>query len=416
MTSLMTFYLSRILGKKVFSINGETIGKLKDMILDVGDHRPRVVAVQLQVHRKDLLVDYEQIEIFKGDEFVLRCKEVREIDLSGLPNCLYLVESVMDKQIVDINGRKLVRVNDVRLAIVPSGTFAVAVDVGIEGLMRRIGLSRKLKKYMGNLRIHIPSKFILWEDVQAIDTSNRNIKLSQPYSKLHTLHPSDLADIMEDLDKPTRTSVFAALDEEKAADVLEELEPHAQVHLVESLPTEKVADVLEKMPADEVADILDELTDEKAEELLNEMEKESSDDVRELMEYPKKTVGSIMTTDFLTFSETLTTEETIEILRQQKPETDQIYSLFVVNSQDQLTATVSLRDLVISEPGTLLSQIMNEKTITVCDDDDIDSLAEIIEKYDLLAIPVVNQEKKMEGVVVIDDIVTDLVKKVKPRI
>ena len=412
----MTFYLSRVLGKTVFSINGEPIGKLKDLLLDLSEKHPKVVAAQIRIGKQNHLIDYSGIEIFKGDEFGVRCRDVKEFDATAVPNYLYLVETVLDKQIVDINGRKLVRVNDIRMAIVPSGTFAVAVDVGIEGLLRRIGLSRKTIKYIERFNIHIPSKFILWDDVEAIDSSKHNIKLSQPYSKLHTLHPSDLADIMEDLDKPTRTSVFAALDEEKAADVLEELEPHAQVHIIESLTTEKAADVLEKMPADEVADILDELTDEKAEELLNEMEKESSDDVRELMEYPPKTVGSIMTTDFLTFSEDLTAEETIHVLRKLKPESDEIYSLFIVNQQEELIAAVSLRDLVVSEPDKKLSEMMTRSIITVYDDDEMDSLAEMIEKYDMLAIPVISRDQKMQGVVVIDDIVEGLLKKVKTKI
>ena len=139
-------------------------------------------------------------------------------------NGLLLVENILDKQIVDLNGRKLVRVNDVRLATLPAGTFAVAVDIGIEGLLRRIGISIPIKRILSLFKISIPAKFILWDDVQAIDFSNLNIKLSKSYAKLHTLHPSDLADILEDLGKKSSTSVFSALDEEKAADVLEELE------------------------------------------------------------------------------------------------------------------------------------------------------------------------------------------------
>ena len=196
MTSLMTFYLSRVLGKTIFSLNGEPIGKLKDLVLDLGEKHPRVVAAKMRVGKTFRLIDFTEVEIFKGDEFGIRCREVRDYDLSAIPNYLCLVENVLDRQIVDMNGRKLVRVNDVRLAIIPSGTFAVAVDVGMEGLLRRIGLSRRAIKSFERFNLHIPGRFILWDDVEAIDSSNRNIKLSQPYSKLHTLHPSDLADIM----------------------------------------------------------------------------------------------------------------------------------------------------------------------------------------------------------------------------
>ena len=187
--------------------------------------------------------------------------------------------------------------------------------------------------------------------MEAVDFSNLNIKLSKSYSKLQTLHPSDLADIIEELGKKSSADVFSALDEEQAADVMEELETDAQLHLIESLPVEKVADVLEKMPADEVADILDELEDEKAELLLNEMESDSSEEVRELLEYPHNTVGSIMFTDVLSFKQNDTVEDVIRELRNRKPEASELYNLFVTNEHEELIAAFSLRDLVVAEPN-----------------------------------------------------------------
>jgi Mg/Co/Ni transporter MgtE len=219
--------------------------------------------------------------------------------------------------------------------------------------------------------------------------------------------------VIEELDKKSQTAIFESLDEEKAADVLEELEPEAQVRLIESLPVGKAADVLEKMPADEAADLLEELEDEKAEELINEMDKESSEDVRELLEYEEDDVGSIMTTDFIHFRPDETVGETINELRKMKPESDTIYYLYVVDKDNKLVATVSLRDLVIAQPETRLSEIMNKKIFKVYDDDKLDSLAEMISKYNLLAIPVVNKDNIMEGVVIIDDIVEDLMDKGK---
>ncbi len=174
-------------------------------------------------------------------------------------------------------------------------------------------------------KISIPAKFILWDDVQAIDHSNLNIMLSKNYSKLHTLHPSDIADILEDMGKKSSMSVFSALDEEKAADVLEELEMRSQIHIIENLPVDKAADVLEKMPADEAADILEELEDDKAELLLKEMDKESSQEVRELLEYPDNYVGSLMTTDILSFRPEITVADVMEELRLKKPEYAELY-------------------------------------------------------------------------------------------
>jgi Mg/Co/Ni transporter MgtE len=306
-------------------------------------------------------------------------------------------------------------VNDVRLATLPAGTFAIAVDIGIEGLLRRIGISFPIKKILSLFRVNIPAKFILWDDVQAIDFSNLNIKLSKSYAKLHTLHPSDLADILEDLGKKSSTSVFSALDEEKAADVLEELETHAQIHIVESLPVPKVADVLEKMPADEVADILDELEDDKAESLLKEMEAESSQEVRELLEYEDDMVGSIMTTDYLSFSGSKTVEEVLRDLRTKKPESAELYNLFVTEKNDKLIGTFTLRDLVVAEPEKKVNQIMKSEPVYLFDNQKTRAIAEIVSKYNLLAVPVVDHNYHLQGMVVVDDVVEDLISERKTR-
>jgi Mg/Co/Ni transporter MgtE len=298
-----------------------------------------------------------------------------------------------------------------RLATIPAGTFVVAVDIGIEGLLRRIGILTPIKRFLSLFGISIPAKFILWDDVQAIDFSNLNIKLSKSYAKLNTLHPSDLADILEDLGKKSSTHVFSALDEEKAADVLEELETHAQIHIIESLPVPKVADVLEKMPADEVAYILDEIEDEKAELLLKEMDSESSQEVRELLEYPDNSAGGLMTTDILTFSPLLTVDEVIRELRLKKPEPAELYSLFVTEKNDELIGTFDLRDLVVSDPDTVIMNIMKSEPVFVYDYQRIDDLAELISKYNLLAVPVVDEQNQLQGMVVVDDVIEDLISK-----
>ena len=206
-------------------------------------------------------------------------------------------------------------------------------------------------------------------------------------------------------------SVFSSLDEEKAADVLEELETHAQIHILENLPVNKAADVLEKMPADEVADILDELEDEKAEMLLKEMDTESSQEVRELLEYDDDLVGSIMTTDYLSFSADTTIAEVLVELRSRKPESAELYNLFVTESDDELIGTFNLRDLVVSEPGNSVQQIMKSEPVFLYDDQKASAIAEIVSKYNLLAVPVVDSDNLLQGMVVVDDVIEDLINK-----
>jgi len=424
MTPQQTFYASQIIGCKIISHDGKRIGSVLDIIVNTAQQgflyeeafRPIIVGLKTKITGEIRFLDYQFIKIErKNKNYSFVCEKISDLQQKDVENGLPLGKNILDRQIVDINGRKLVRVNDVRMVSIASGTYAIAVDIGTEGLLRRLGVANLTNKILRVFGLALPTEYILWDDVEAFDTSNFNIKLSHTSSKLQRLHPSDIADIIEEMGAQSRTKIFESMDEEKAADVLEEMEPYAQAQIIESLSISKAADVLEKMPADEVADLFDELEDEKVEQLLNEMEKESSEDVRELLEYEDKEVGSLMTTDFLSFRETMTIEETLAELRKQKPEADMIYSLFVTNEDEKLVATVSLRDLVISQPSMNLSEIMNSDFISVNDEDKIDTLAMIILKYDLLAIPVTDKGNTLVGMVVIDDIVEDLMDKGKTK-
>jgi len=395
------------------------MGTVKDLLIEseptpgqISVRRPGVLGITLRTDGKVNNYSFEHFDVSKTKgKLKVICHKLEELPETKREQSISLGELVLDKQIVDIEGRKVVRVNDVRLAKINNGTFAIAVDVGTEGLLRRIGISKPVKTLFSLFHIPVPSKFILWDDMEAIDYSNLSIKLSSTYSKLNTLHPSDLADIIEDLDFRSRQTVFASLDEERAADVLEEMEPKAQIKLIEGITVEKAADVFEKMPADEVADIIDELEDERAERLLQEMEAESSQEVRELLEYADNEVGSIMTTDYVTFGEDETLESVYEQLRKLKPEADSLYNYFIVNDKDELIGTLSFRDIIISEPSVRVLEVMNDEPIYLLDTEKMDDIAELVSKYNLLGIPVVNEEKQLEGMVVIHDIIEDLINK-----
>lgn len=417
MKSLTTFYLSRVIGKKVYNTNGNFVGTVKDLLVDSAylsqtSERPLVNGIKIKCNGQFAFYSFQYFKVDKvNGKMKITCDQLVELSPESIKNDLHLASVVLDKQIVDLNGRKLVRVNDIRLATIANGTFAVAVDIGIEGLLRRIGIAKPIKRTLSRFHVNIPAKFILWEDVEAIDFSNLNIKLSKSHSKLQTLHPSDLADIMEDLGRKASEEMFLSLDEEKAADVLEELEPDVQIHLIESLSVEKAADILEKMPADEITDILNSLEDEKAELLLNEMEKKTSQEVRELLVYPENSVGSIMATEYMSFSKDITVNEILNELRDKKPEAATLYNLFVTDEKDELIATFSLRDMVVSSPETKVSEIMQPSPIFLRDDEEIDEIAELVSKYNMLAIPVVDNDDILQGVVVIDDVIEDLINK-----
>ena len=417
MTTITTFYLSRIVGIKAYDSNGKYIGIVKDLLVEsdsanFSTRHPSVTGIKIKKNNKLFFFSFQQFQVEKLDGNIkVIASQPTELSEDRISNDLSLVESVLDKQIVDLNGRKLVRVNDVRLVSLVNGTFAVAVDIGTEGLLRRIGIAKPLKAGLSLVGSSIPGKFINWEDFEAIDFSNSNIKLSKTYKKLQTLHPSDLADIIEELGKKASAEVFSSLNDEQAADVMEELEPETQVQIIESLSIEKAADVLDKMPADEVADIFDSLEDEKIELLLNEMEEETSQEVRELLVYPDHTVGSIMSYEFMSFNPNMTIEEVLEELRRTRPESETLYNLFVTDENEILLATFSIRDVVISAPDTRISEIMRPSPVHLVDYQKINEVAEIVSKYNLLAIPVVDDQNVLKGMVVIDDIIEDLIRK-----
>jgi len=417
MNTITTFFLSRVIGQKAYDQSNKCIGKVKDLLVDPDSQtntsgHPVVNGIKIKHDRLTAFYSFRNFHIEKmNGKIKVICDQLTELSPELISSSMYLVEAVLDNQIVDLNGRKLVRVNDVRLVTISKDTFAVAVDIGIEGLLRRIGIVKPMKLAFSIFGAAIPSKFILWEDVEAIDYSNLNIKLSKSYTKLQTLHPSDLADIIEDLGRKASAEVFSALDEEKAADVLEELEVETQVHIIESLSIEKAADVLDLMPADEVADILDSLEDEKAELLLNEMEKETSQEVRELRVYPDHTVGSIMSSEYMSFNKNSTIEEVLAELRNTKPEFETLYNLFVTDENEILLATFSIRDVVISPPDAQIYQIMKPSPVHLLDYQKINEVAEIVSKYNLLAIPVVDKKNVLKGMVVIDDVIEDLIRK-----
>lgn len=411
MHSVKTFYLSWIIGRNVYSSSSQTLGRLVDIVVDSSFVRPKIIAIKVKQKKNIYIYDYSDVVLVnKYNKIVIILRNPKEIDISG-KQILYLAKNILDKQVVDVNGRKVVRVNDLRLAEVSTGTYLIAVDVGLEGLLRRLGINDAASRLLKPFNHVVSNKLMLWDDVETIDFSNVGIRISKSRSKLDTLHPSDLADIIEDLDRKSQAAIFAALDEEKAADVLEELEVDAQRNVIDSMTLEKAADVLEKMPADEVADLLDDLEVDKAEELLGEMEIEASVEVRELMEYPEKLVGSIMSTDYMSFSPDTKIIDVLNELRDSKPESNIIYNIYVIDNSEKLLGTVSIRDLIVNSTDTTLEKIMLKEPHYISDTAKISKIPEIISKYNLLAIPVVNKEMIMIGTVIIDDILDKLIDK-----
>ncbi|HEY5500665.1 MAG TPA: CBS domain-containing protein [Candidatus Humimicrobiaceae bacterium] len=397
-------YLSRILGNKIYTSNREVLGTLKDLAVDINFKNPKVTIAAVKTKEGIRFIDFDNINVTKEEgQYVLVSDG--KVENKDLGNCMLLKKYVLDKQIIDVNGRKVVRANDVRLVILPSGIFIAAVDIGMEGILRRLEIAKPLKK----IGLKISSKLILWDDIQTAFFS-KDILLSKAYNKLRTLHPSDLADIIEDFDVNTGAIIFSSLDNAKAADVMEELEEDTQLNLLRTIPVDRAADILEEMPADEAADVLDGLNETIAEELLNNMEKKASDEIRELMEYEEDIVGSIMITDFISFPANYTVEDVINEVRLSSEEVDLIYYGYIVNDKNELIGVVSLRDLIVASHDKRLEDIMAKDVIFMRDTDEITDLIKAVSKYNLFAMPIVDEGIHLIGIVGINDIVYEFTK------
>jgi CBS domain-containing protein/sporulation protein YlmC with PRC-barrel domain len=398
-----SIYLSRFLGNKVYSEKKEVLGVLKDVGVSLDSQNPKVAVAKVKKGNTTKYLDWNYIQIEEAnDKYLLTC--IQEVEAS-IDKLLFLKKLVLDNKIIDVNGRKVVRVNDIRLVLLSFGFYVAAVDIGLEGLLRRLGIAKLLKR----IGLKIPGKLMLWDNVATVYPV-QNIELSKTYDKLNTLHPSDLADIIEDFNPKTGMIIFSGLDNTKAADVLEELEEDAQKTVLNHLSPDKVADILEEMPPDEVADILDGINPQKAEELLNNMDSEASAQVRELLEYEDNEIGSLMSTDYLSYSSDSTVEAIIKGLKQLHPEEELMYCLYVVSKHNKLVGTLTLSDLIFSDPSTKVKNIMNKHFIYMIDTEKISDLYKEIAKYNLLSMPITDKDKKLVGNVIVTDVAYELLK------
>jgi Mg2+ transporter MgtE len=331
---------------------------------------------------------------------------------------LDLARDVLDKQIIDTDGVRVVRVNDLEIARVNSHFFVANVDIGRLGLLRRLwpGLADWMERRSGK---PTPGGTISWDNVELLQ-ADQPMRLKVPGDKISELHPADLAEIISDLTRPESDKLLGTLDVSTVADTLEEVEPDFQARLLESMPDEKVADVLEEMAPDEAADLLAEFSQDRSKELLNLMEREDADDVRKLLTYPIDTAGGLMNTEFFSVPSTLSAGETIETLRRTASEAETIYYIYVTEPNGKLVGVISLRELVMADPATPIRDFMHKRLVAVKLEDSQEDIAQAVSKYNLLAVPVVDDEGRIQGIVTADDALDKIIptawKKKLPRL
>src|SRR5512142_1014075 len=397
-------FISELTGRPVTDIDGTRIGVVKDVVARPIKEFKHPVVDAIVVHGKqgDRTVPYSELAALLSVAIPLKrpSKEIADYQLQD--DDIRLVEDVLDKQILDTDGARVVRVNDIELARINGNVIVTNVDIGVKGILRRIGLDklgRWAARYMKN---DTSAGTISWDFVEPL-VHDQSMRLKVPASKLADLHPSDIAEIISDLNRAEHSGLLNKLDIKQLADTLEEVEPDFQADLLGHFPDEKVADVLEEMSPDEATDLLAELPDERRQGLLKLMEAEEAEEVRELMRYEEDTAGGLMTTEYVAVSPNMTAAQAIEHLRKIGEEAELIYYVYVVDAEEHLLGVFSLSDLILARPETPVTQFMHKRIISVELDTEQDEVAQIVAKYNLIAVPVVDAEDHLHGVVTADD-------------
>jgi CBS domain-containing protein len=396
-------YLSQAIGLRVLDVNGEPIGKVADLIVAVGDRYPPVTGLVVRTDGRQIFLPWSSVASLDPAGARLRTRTIDIGRFAQRPNEILLRADLMDKQIVDIDGRKVVRVNDLRLDEIEGKLHLVAVDVGAAGLLRRLGIDPAYRILARNLRLPLPERYIDWEDVDPVETSIASIKLRVPHGGLAELHPADLASIIDQLAPRDRAGVLASLDDEAAADAIEEMEPDTQVEVLEDLEPARAADILEEMSPDDAADLVADLSDEARGEILALMERDEAAEVQELLGYPEDSAGGIMTTEFVAVPASLTAARTIDRLRELEPDAETIYYVYVTDDDGRLVGVLSLRDLIVAQPDTPIEDVMIKEPVAVGVLSDQDEVAQVVARYNLLAVPVIDNEGRLSGIVTVDD-------------
>jgi magnesium transporter len=413
------FYLSKLLGSPVKDVENKPAGTLHDLVVTTRQAYPVVTAVGVKRRGRVLYAPWDAVTSFEESGTLLHIAASELIERELAADELPLSATFLDKQLVDTEGRKVIRVNDIQLVRSGDLVQVAAVDVSSNAILRRVGLSKVGDRLAGGRQRPKPH-LIDWKDVDIEQTDEAAVRLAVPQTKLELLHPADIADLVHELSPEERAVVFDALEDDLAADTFEELHPSYQATLLLDLPDEKASEILNEMSPDDAADLLADLPEDRRQHFIAMMEKDDAEDMRELLSYPEHSAGGIMTTNYAWARLDDTAYKAIERLREQEDEAETLYYIYVVDRSEHLRGVFSLRELVMSTPDRKVREFMTENPVSVRPEASEEEITEVIAKYNLLALPVVDAEGELHGIITIDDAI-DLVlplawKKRLPRI
>jgi len=404
--------LTALLGTPVTDSQGHMRGRLKDIAVATGPDAGKVAGLVLKTRAGLCIVPSEDVMETPAGTLELRSSGAL-VPLKDEGNYLYLQQDLVDRQIIDIHGRKVVRVNDVDLEWMGKGAAhllrVAEVEVGLRGAFRRVFKGLLPRASLESLSRRFKNSGIPWQFVDVIEVDPaRRVKLRIEYERLAEMHPSDLAEILEDLAPAEREAVFTSLDEEVAAEALEEVEPRLQKALLEKLDEERIADIVEEMDPGAAADLLGELSEEQSDAILEEMEPEERQEVSELLEFDEDSAAGCMTTDFVYLGLDATVAQAVQALRSFDGDPESVTEIYLLDEKRMLRGAITLARLVMAQPESRLSVLTEPRTLSCPADLHQNDLAELFDKYNLHALSVVDAQGRMVGVVQADQVISFL--------
>jgi CBS domain-containing protein len=392
-------YLSQVLGRPIRDLEGERVATIKDVIVRLGEHdHPPVTGVVARYRRRDFFLPRWRITALSDSGVRLNSDILDLRPFVRREGEVLLARDVLDKQLIDVDGKRVVRVNDVQLIEAGGDWRVTGADVSLQGLWRRLAPAG----LMGSSRA---VEVLDWSDVGYLATDAATVQLKSSSDKLARLHPVEIARLAEALSYHHGSEVVESLDDETAAETLEEMPSERQARIIGDMDEERAADILEWMSPDEAADVLGDLPEEKAEELLGLMEDQEQADVAELLPYEDDTAGGLMTTEFVTLPRDLTSGEALARLREMAETPNMIYYLYVVEGEGSwsLVGVIALRNLILADEQMPLADVMRTDIQTAHPNEPANEVAQRIAEYNLLALPVVDETGDILGIITVDD-------------
>ena len=403
--------LSELLGATVRDASGAVRGRVRELAIVPVDHPTRVAYLIVRTSTGERVLPPDTLKS-AGATVRASTDATQWEPYTASDGLLLLKRDLLDQQIIDVHGRKVVRVNDVELESTPINSHlllnVVSVDVGARGAIRRLSKGVVPSFTLRALLVRIPPRVIPWQYVDLLETDpSRRVKLKIAYEGLAKLHPADIADIVEDLPPAEREAVFETIDEEVAAETLEELDPDIQVSIVESLDKDRVADIVEEMYPDAAADLLGDLQEEHSGEILKEMEPEERQEVTQLLEFRENTAAGRMTTEYIAVPETAVVDDAIEALKRFDGSREALATIYLLGAGGKLAGCVPLVKIAVSSPAIQLSEL-SERYVGCAPDTPQDEVAALFDKYNLVTLAVVDEHGRLAGIITADDVITML--------